>query len=114
MEIDYAIEHLDATVRAPAQAKRAIIGTGPHRISISYRVTGTRSANAETRFLVYGSTLDVAHQVLRAPLPASRSEYAATITLPPRLAGNLFRWTIAYDGTGAFELRDVSFAKVGR
>ncbi|MDE0026757.1 MAG: hypothetical protein OXP69_20285 [Spirochaetaceae bacterium] len=114
MMIPYAIEHLDATVLAPAQTKRAVIGAGPHRITISYRATDTESANAETRFFVAGSTLVDAHQVLRAPLPASQTEYAATITPPPRLAGNLFVWTVAYDGTGVFELHEVSFVKVGR
>lgn len=111
MEIDYVIDHLDATVRAPAQAQRAIIGAGPHRISISYRAEGTESANAETRFYVSNSTLDDTRQVLRAPLPASQTEYAVTFTPPPQLAGNLFLWTIVYDGTGVFELREVSFVR---
>ena len=112
MEINYAIDHLAPTVRAPAQTQRAIIGAGPHRISISYRATGTENANAETRFYVYSSTLDTAHRVLRAPLPASQTEHAVTFTPPPRLAGNLFRWTIIYDGTGVLELHEVSFVKV--
>ncbi len=114
MMIDYEIEHLDATVLAPAQAKRAIIGAGPHRIAISYRATDTEHANAETRFFISSSTLDHMYQVLGAPLPASQTVYAATITPPPRLAGNLFVWTVVYDGTGVFELHEVSFVKVGR
>ena len=73
----------DVTVRAPAQTRRAVIGGGPHRIAISYRAEGTATANAETRFLIYSSTIGELHEVLRAPLPAAQGEFAAT-TSPRR------------------------------
>ena len=57
MDLNIAIDPAapGATVLAPAQTKRAIIGRGTHRIAISYRVQGAGSANAETRFLIYDS-----------------------------------------------------------
>ena len=103
-----------ATVLAPAQTKRAIIGRGTHRIAISYRAQGAGSANAETRFFVYDSTLSTLFELLRAPLPAAQTEFAATVTPPPELAGNLFRWTIDYSGAGVLDLHGVSFAAANR
>ena len=116
MNINIVLNDADAgaTVRAPAQTQRAVIGGGPHRISITYRAEGTDTSNAETRFFIYDGTLAILHEVLRAPLPASQTEFAATITPPPELSGNLFRWEIVYDGSGVFELLQASFAKVGR
>ena len=115
MDLRIAIDDADAaaTVRAPAQTQRAIIGRGPHRVSISYRAEGTGSANAETRFFIYDSTLSTLYEVLRAALPAAHTEFAATITPPAELEGNSFRWTIHYDGTGVFDLQRVSFLKDG-
>ena len=57
MDLNIAIDPAapGATVLAPAQTKRAIIGRGAHRIAISYRAQGAGSANAETRFLIYDS-----------------------------------------------------------
>ena len=116
MVLDIAIDDSNpaVTVRAPAQTQRAIIGRGPHRISIAYRVEGTATANAETRFFIYDSTLSTLYEVLRAALPAAHTEFTATITPPPELEGNPFRWTIDYDGTGVFDLQQVSFVKVER
>ena len=102
------------TVLAPAQTKRAIIGRGTHRIAISYRAQGAGSTNAETRFLIYDSTLSTLYEVLRAPLPAAQTEFAATVTPPPELEGNLFRWTIDYSGAGVLDLHRVSFAVTDR
>ena len=116
MEIDVVINDSDpaVTVRAPAQTQRAIIGRGPHRISISYRAEGAESANAETRFFIYGSTLSTLFEVYRAPLPVTQTEFAATITPPPELSGNPFRWMVHYHGAGVFELSQVSFAAAGQ
>ena len=100
------------TVRAPAQTQRAVIGDGPHRISISYRVSGTAKANAETRFYLWDSKLRAVHEILRVLLPPSRTEYVSTFTAPPDLVGNMFRWTVLYNGDGIFELHKVSFKKV--
>ena len=52
--------------------------------------------------------------MLRAPLPAAQTEFAATVTPPPELAGNLFRWTIDYSGAGVLDLHRVSFAVTDR
>ena len=116
MDLNMALNDTDAavTVRAPAQTQRAIIGRGPHRISISYRAEGTASANAETRFFIYDSALSTLFEVLRAALPTAHTEFAATITPPPDLSGNVFRWTILYDGAGVFELHQVSFVAADR
>ena len=116
MDLNIAIDDSNAavTVLAPAQTKRAIIGRGRRRISISYRAEGTASANADTRFFIYDSTLSTLYEVLRAPLPAADTEFAATITPPPELSGNPFRWSIDYDGAGVFDLQQVSFARLGR
>ena len=100
------------TVRAPAQTQRAIIGDGPHRISISYRVSGTAEANAETRFYLYDSKLRAVNEVIRVLLPPSRTEYVTTFTAPPDLVGNMFRWAVLYNGNGTFELHEVTFKKV--
>ena len=95
---NFVVNDADAavTVHAPAQTQRSIIGGGPHRIWISYRTEGVEAANAETRFFIYNSTLSTLQEVLRAPLPASQKEFAATITPPPELSGNVFRWMILY------------------
>ena len=116
MSVNVVLNDADAgvTVRARAQTQRAIIGGGPHRISIAYRAEGTDNSNAETRFFIYDGTLAIQHEVLRAPLPASQTEFAATITPPPELSGNLFHWVIVYNGSGVFDLRQVSFVKVGQ
>ena len=116
MDLRIAIDDSNpaVTVRARAQTQRAIIGRGQHRISIEYRVEGTATANAETRFFIYDSTLSTLYEVLSAALPAAHIEFAATITPPPELEGNPFRWTIDYDGTGVFDLQRVSFVKVER
>ena len=100
------------TVRAPAQTQRAIIGDGPHRISISYRVSGTAEANASTRFYLYDSKLRTVHEVIRVLLPPSQTEYVTTFTAPPDLVGNMFKWIILYNGNGIFELHEVSLKKV--
>ena len=100
------------TVRAPAQTQRAIIGDGPHRISISYRVSETAEANAATRFYLYDSKLRTVHEVIRVLLPPSQTEHVTTFTAPPDLVGNMFRWVILYNGNGTFELQEVSFKKV--
>lgn len=100
------------TVRAPAQTQRAIIGDGPHRISISYRVSGTAEANASTRFYLYDSKLRTVHEVIRVLLPPSQTEYVTTFTAPPDLVGNMFRWIILYNGNGIFELHEVSLKKI--
>ena len=99
------------TVEAPAQTQRAIIGRGPHRVSISYRTEGAGGANAETRFFIYNSDLTARHEVLRAPLPASLTEFTASLTPPPGLSGNVFRWMIVYQGAGVIDLRHVSFVR---
>ena len=101
-----------ATVHGRAQTRRAIIGRGPHRLSVSYRTEGVERANAETRFFIWDSTFGTLHELLRAPLPAARTEFAATVTPPPELAGNPFRWTIVYDGSGVFDLHSVSFVSL--
>ena len=50
----------------------------------------------------------------RAPLPVAQTEFAATITPPPELSGNAFRWMIHYHGAGVFDLSEVSFAAAGQ
>ena len=100
-------------VRAPAQTKSAIIGSGPHRLAIAYRATGTRT-NAETRLTVFGSGTGEAREVLRAPLAVGETRFEAVVTAPAELAGNPFRWRIVYSGKGTFDLRAVSFARGGR
>ena len=72
----------------------------------------TVEANAETRFYLYDSKLRAVHEVLRLLLPPSRIEYVSTFTTPPGLVGNMFRWTVLYNGNGIFELHEVSFEKV--
>ena len=100
------------TLRAPAQTKHTVLEGGPHRISITYRTEGTDTANAETRFWVYSSTFHGGKEVFRAPLPPSKTRFTALVTPPPELAGNAFQWVILYDGSGVFDLQQVSFAKV--
>ena len=116
MDLNIAIDPAapGVTVLAPAQTKRAIIGRGTHRIAISYRAQGAGSTNAETRFLIYDSSLSTLYEVLRAPLPAAQTEFAATVTPPPELEGNPFRWTIDYSGAGVLDLHRVSFAEADR
>ena len=115
MDIDIVLDDSTSgiTVRSPGQTQRAIIGRGQHRISIAYRTEGVDDANAETRFYIYNSTLTARHEVLRAALPATRTEFAASFTAPPELSGNLFRWLIVYDGAGVIDLRHVSFVNEG-
>ena len=100
------------TLRAPAQTKNAIIGSGPHRLSIRYRAEGVDTANAWTRFLIYRSTFHGTEKILHAPLPPSKTEFSAIVTPPPELAGNPFRWVVFYDGPGALELQQVSFTRI--
>jgi len=51
MDLDIRLDaHAEgATVRARAQTNNAIIGSGAHRLSISYRAAGVDTANAETQ-----------------------------------------------------------------
>ena len=99
------------TVRAPAQSNNAIIGSGAHRLSISYSATGVKTANAETRFTVYNSTSRGAKEIFRAPLKPSATEFAAIVESPVEWSGNAFRWEVRYNGKGVFDLRRVSFVK---
>ena len=99
-------------VRAPEQTQLTVIGTGVHRLAISYRSHGVEASNAETRFYVYGSTWASMYEIFRVPLSVSETRFTTTFTPPPHLAGNLFRWTIHYTGAGVFELHEVSFLKV--
>ena len=48
---------------------------------------------------------------MRTPLPATHTEFSATVTPPPELEGNPFRWIVHYDGSGVFDLRQVSLVK---
>lgn len=114
MDLDFLLgQPVEGVIlQAPAQTKNAIIGNGPHRISIRYRTGGTNTANAETRFLIYNRTFQDVTQVLRARLPPSEAEFTATFTPPPELAGNVFRWMIRYNGTGVFDLERVSLTRV--
>ena len=116
MDINYLLNDTDpgVTVRGPEQTQRAVIGHGPYRLSISYRSEGTDTGNAETRFYLYNSTWTGTQEVFRAFLPASQTEFVATITPPPHLAGNVFRWKILYYGIGAFDLHEASITKVGQ
>ena len=115
MDLNFAIDDKveGVTVRAPEQTQRAIIGAGAHRIAISYRSAGVETSNAETRFYVYDSRWTHSYEFFRMPLSASETEFTVTFTPPPDLAGNSFRWTIHYTGVGVFELREVTFLKVG-
>ena len=116
MDLNIVIDdtNADVTVRAPAQTQRAMIGRGPHRISIAYRAERGGNGQRGDRFYLYDSTLSTLYEVLRAALPAEHTEFAVTITPPPELAGNLFRWRIDYAGAGVFELQQVSFVKEDR
>ena len=75
------------TVRAPAQTNNAIIGSGTHRLSISYGVAGVETANAETRFTIYNSTLRGAKEIFRAPLKPEAIEFVAIVTTPAGVVG---------------------------
>ena len=116
MDINYLLNDTDpgVTVRGPEQTQRAVIGDGPYRLSISYRTEGTDTGNAETRFYIYNSTWTGTQEVFRAFLPASQTDFVATITPPPHLSGNVFRWMILYYGIGAFDLHKASITKVGQ
>ena len=113
MDIDIRLDAQGegVTVRAPGQTNNAIIGSGAHRLLISYGASGVETANAETRFTIYNSTFLGAKEILRAPLEPSATEFVAIVTTPPELSGNAFRWEVRYNGKGVFDLRRVSFVK---
>ena len=98
-------------VRGRAQTNNAILGRGAHRLSISYRAAGVDAANAETRFTIYNSTFRGTREIFRVPLEPAATEFAATVTPPAELSGNVFRWEVRYNGKGAFDFRRVAFVK---
>ena len=111
MDIDVRLDaHAEGvTVRARGQANNAIIGSGAHRVSISYRASGVDTANAETRLTIYNSTFRGTREIFRVPLDPSSTEFGVTLTPPADLYGNPFRWEVRYNGKGVFDLRRVSF-----
>ena len=100
-----------ATVRARAQTDNAIIGSGAHRLFISYRAAGVDTANAETRLAICNSTFSGTREIFRVPLDPSATEFTASVTLPAELSGNAFRWEVRYNGNGVFDLGRVAFVR---
>ena len=98
-------------MRARAQTNNAIIGSGAHRFSISYRASGVDTANAETCLAIYHSTFGGTREIFRAQLDPSATELTASVTLPAELSGNAFRWEVRYNGKGMFDLGRVSFVR---